>query len=358
MTVARQADPDGHRRCLVLVTAALLLVSPGLSAQEEDDAQAPPGELSATLQRSIGLPEDRSPHSMDALLDAAESSFDSRDPELQGELARALGQLLSTGNRFEEALSWFDRALAVVEGAARSRVLLEKAEVLIQLGRGAEARELARQSRDGAADRDLRVRSIAVVARAYAAEGDARAADDILRGIEVVSDRRELSPQTLHQMYRVARDLGNERRARRISEQLRQQYPESPEALLLAEGRVREALSPSGIAAGGFTVPAATDTNDLPQESGDGPDEDGSSDAAVFIQVGSFQDPENAEYMEQDMEELGFESLVRSRELGERSYYQVLIPVVVEEGEDRQSAVQDLVVALKERGYEGFLVSE
>ncbi len=85
--------------------------------------------------------------------------------------------------------------------------------------------------------------------------------------------------------------------------------------------------------------------------SSSGDAEEGTSDGQLpsGVQVGSFRDVENAQYMARDVRNLGFEVAIRSRSRGGSHYHQV----IVDPGGD---TAQQTVVKLKEHGLEGFLV--
>jgi hypothetical protein len=305
------------------------------------------------------------------------------------EVIRLVGDVLMTANRSEEALRWFRRGAAMSEGESLAEFELSRARALIQLGRSGEARSAARAARDASPSQEMRIRAITVMAEAYAAEGRAREAQDILRGIEVVAGDGALSARTLFQLHAVATALGEESTISRVEKLLQETYPDSPEAALLSrrpDDRVVQALSPTAVVQGMFRGSAtASDTAGASSTAGAGaqPEADArQSEAAgaeattearpatpaetseqeveteldTFVQVGSFTDPENADYMRQDMEDLGFSAELATRDLGAQRYYQVLIPVTADAGESMQEAVQNVVVQLKERGYEGFLV--
>ena len=281
-----------------------------------------------------------------------------------------VGELLMTANRPEEALAWFARGADISGAVRRAEFELSRAGALIQLGRSAEARTAARRARDASPSQYMRIRAITLMAEAYAAEGLAREAQDILRGVELVAGENALSAGTLFRMHTTARVLEDDPTASRIATIIREQYPESPEAMLLAgrgDDRVVQALTPTAVTQGIFATPRAsteTESTDTDSQAGGASDDAHKIEAAgaaeeelqTFVQVGSFTDPENADYMRQDMEGLGFSATVAPRDFGEQRYYQVLIPVTPEEDVSTQAAVQDLVVRLKERGYEGFLV--
>jgi cell division septation protein DedD len=377
--------------CIPIALTAAQEESGEQGSADSDVTSATSHTVDAGVLADIGLSDQDEPLAINRIVEAAENRVDDLEAAAQIRLSRAVSELLLTANRPSAALDWVLRAGDYARSAANSaaeRVLasleLRRADVLIQLGRAEEAREAARSGRDVANDRDTRVAAIVIMAKAYATEGRMREAQDILRGIDVVASAGTLEPDTLYHLYTSAIALGEDSTASRTRVRLVDTYPDSPEALLLQEGGdlpVFAALSPTAIATGGFTV----DLQSVAEQSvadGDGTqaetpgnaapsngaarvepkvEQEGASPRAggsqTYVQVGSFRDRENAQYMRSDMESMGFTAEVRSTELSESTYYQVLIPVEAEAEETGQEAVQRLVVELKERGYEGFLVS-
>jgi len=85
---------------------------------------------------------------------------------------------------------------------------------------------------------------------------------------------------------------------------------------------------------------------------GDAPARGVTSARTVYaVQTGSFRDPENAQYMVRDLQGQSFQARQRSRTVGDNEFYQVYVPL---DGGDPQ----ELLVRLKEGGFEGFLLFE
>ncbi len=382
---------------------------PSAETPEGAAPETPTGTTPGTPPASIPLPERLGIETesrgvpLDELVTRADERLEGLSDTEVAAVAEQVAQLLETANRFEDASDWYQRAAGRAQGDVRARVELARAGVLIQLGRAEAARAAARAGRDAATSRDLRIRAIAVMAVAYAAEERLTEAQDILRGIQIAAPEGALSPETLYQIHELARRAGDATAARDARERLRSHYPDSPEALVLTgddAGRVLLALTPAAIAQGAYHSREGVDEDGASQgaRTGEGVSEgdgapagdaapegegapggnaaaegapageaapegaaatEGTGPAEVrnFVQVGSFRDPENAEYMRRDMESFGFGTTVATTEVRGSTYYQVLIPVTVGEGGDVQEAIQEVVVSLKERGYEGFLVT-
>ena len=71
---------------------------------------------------------------------------------------------------------------------------------------------------------------------------------------------------------------------------------------------------------------------------------------AAGVQLGSFSQNENAEEMKKVIIKLGYDAEVREKNVNDRSYFSVVVPVA----EDQ--SIQELLIELKEKGYEGYPV--
>lgn len=143
-----------------------------------------------------------------------------------------------------------------------------------------------------------------------------------------------------------ARAQGDEAEAARLSAALRSEFPLVWQSLTATDSRVSRYPSPALILSGTLDVPEAT-PEVRTEGAGDTPA--GQNTAPLGVQVGSFRDRENAEYMARDVGELGFSVSIRSRERNNGTFYQVLVS-------PGDTTPQNTVVRLKEHGLEGFLV--
>ncbi len=141
-----------------------------------------------------------------------------------------------------------------------------------------------------------------------------------------------------------ARENGDAAEAERVSAALEEEFPLVWESLTAGDGRVSGYPSPARIFSGSEGRPE-TDAGPAVVES---PAPEPAPEPAG-VQVGSFRDRENAEYMARDVGALGFSVSIRSRERNGGTYYQVLVS-------PGEATPQNTVVRLKEHGLEGFLV--
>ena len=142
-----------------------------------------------------------------------------------------------------------------------------------------------------------------------------------------------------------ARETGDDEEAERITAALKGEFPLMWESLTTTEGRVSRYPSPALLLSGGANLgegePAVSEAVSTPG--------DEAASTPRGVQVGSFRDRENAEYMARDVGELGFDVSIRTREHRGGTFYQVLVS-------PGEATAQNTVVRLKEHGFEGFLV--
>ncbi len=142
-----------------------------------------------------------------------------------------------------------------------------------------------------------------------------------------------------------AQSEGDEAEIERIGAVLRAEFPLVWESLTPTDGRVSRYPSPALVLSGGTgsvtDEPSVSESVPTPRAA--------PSSAPIGVQVGSFRDRENAEYMARDVGELGFSVSIRARESGGGTIYQVLVS-------PGAATPQNTVVRLKEHGLEGFLV--
>ncbi len=168
------------------------------------------------------------------------------------------------------------------------------------------------------------------------------------------------TPAVLLRLIELASEQEDENLVSDTYDRLVEAYPDSPERRLAARYResgtagvvgadlVEYFPSPARVLSGGSPeiatrrAPSATDI-DTPDAS--------TEHNAYGVQTGSFRDAENAQYMVQDLQERDFQARQRNRTVGNNKFYQVYVPV---DGGDPQ----ELLVQLKELGFEGFLLFE
>ncbi|MDA3951533.1 MAG: SPOR domain-containing protein [Spirochaeta sp.] len=364
----------------LLIVGTLLLIAGGLSAQDGYS-----DSFSRTLLR---LEEQRaSPQFADFLdravvaapdLDALDQLVADHLPHLSRTPRRAevlvrIGRVYELAHRIDRARLFYSEAARILP--ENDRIGIRFAAVSVELGNTQEAIiALSRivNNPDSAATQ----RSAAVLrARAFYLNGEVERA--ILHAQSLAG--MDLPPETathpdvssLFLLGDLLKEAGRETLYQELQERIRLHYPDAPETALISDERtdtVRLYPTPSRLA---FTGSLRTVTELQPDSTDDAarldaaeerPDveeiESGAGEetrtVVAGVQTGSFRDAENAQYMARDIEAYGFSTEIREVAIGGENYFRVIVPVSGDSPEDAQA----LVVELKERGVEGFLIFE
>ncbi len=282
-------------------------------------------------------------------------------------------------------------------------IALRLGTVLIEEGSLQESIIIFTNALHAAETRSLQRRAAILRARAYYLSGNADQALIHLRSLAglqgemhpALADLVEVDVYAL--LAEIASDRDMDELYRQAATHLRELFPDAPETMLLSAleetdtsderpSRVVYYPSPSRIASGGMTrtgtpvressLPsstmsstesgAATSAGDMTRRDGTGNASPPSGDATPArttergntqrpsgIQTGSFRDPENARYMARDIEGYGFDVTVKEVTISGNTYYRVVVPLAAD-----STNQQETIIALKERGVEGFLVFE
>lgn len=268
-------------------------------------------------------------------------SAESTDPQ---ELVR-LARVLELGGRFAGAAEAYARA---VERSPDSfEALIGLGHMNTELGRIDAALTVLRRAERSAETRAQQRRAAAARAWALALGGDTERSLNMLRALVRGGDRRSIGAYEAELFFVVAHRFGPERDRSVARRLLEREFPDSP----LLDPTVSAFPSPANVLSIAAIQP---DHAPLPPVSDDDLDELDDSDRfmIVGVQTGSFRDPENAAFMLADIRELGFSASLRSVEREDGTYYRVIVPIAANQDP------QELIVALKEQGVEGFLVVE
>ena len=179
---------------------------------------------------------------------------------------------------------------------------------------------------------------------------------EALETLNVLYEQRgSLSAEILYGMHSLysliyAKNTSESAYAAEIARLLQERYPDSPEYALLQRKIQRKPTpetalglntqangSADSLSSGGTGTPPETETEEEAPKS-------------RAIQTGSFQDAENAHYMQRELEKLGFTAMVAQAEVNGTSFFRVLVPIAYGETE------QEVVLRLKEKGFEGYPV--
>ena len=274
-------------------------------------------------------------------------SAESTDPQ---ELVR-LARILELGGRFAGAAAAYARA---VERSPDSfEALIGLGHMNTELGRIDAALTMLRRAERSAETRAQQRRAAAARAWALALGGDTERSLDMLRALVRGGNRRSIGAYEAELFFVVAHRFGPERDRAAARRLLEREFPDSP----LLDPTVSAFPSPANVLSIAAVQPDDAPLPPLPPVPDDDADDSVDFDDAdrftiTGVQTGSFRDPENAAFMLADIRDLGFSASLRSVEREDGTYYRVIVPIAADQDP------QELIVALKEQGVEGFLVVE
>ncbi len=267
-----------------------------------------------------------------------------------GELDELLGNWAGAQESYQNA--------SLVPGNKDFSSLLESARILLQLGRFEEAsgqvRSIIAICQDSRTVEEARVLSVKLDEIAGKTVDAEKTMADLLEG----TLKSTLTAQNLATLYEVSVRLDLGARTKSIVELLKSRYPKSPETAVVT-GQATRFPSPAallGYGSGPYTgAPSKSGpTAGVPSGSGAAPEGTTAPTSrptgTIAIQIGSYEDPTNADYRLQDLEHAGFHGKILKSRVGGKIYYKVIIPDVP------LDKSQDEVVKLKEKGFEGFLL--
>lgn len=289
-------------------------------------------------------------------------------PKLSSDSARhtayvKIGQLDELIGNWTGAQESFQNA-SLIPGTKDFASLLESARLLVQLGDFAEAsgqiRSIIAICQDPAIVTEAQVLDI----RLDAVSGRTARATAKLRKLLNGPTAPKLSAQSLAELYEVGGLLKLDTDRARLAAMLKENYPKSPELAVIG-GKTASIPSPAGLlgfGAGPYDgmapPPVQTQESSANTDSGStasssptasaGPS--GPAGGTIDIQIGSYRDQTNAEYRLQDLKQAGFTGSILKAEVNGKTYYKVVVPKVPV---DRS---QDVLISLKEKGFEGFLL--
>jgi hypothetical protein len=319
------------------------------------------------------------------------------DQGRRGEILFELGSLYELTNRVDRARTYYGQATRTNPGIDRyalafARTSIEMGnpeEAIITLSRVVHTPDSYAEQREAAL---LRTRAYALTGQVDLAIAHAAS----LAGISHPVSQEPAAAADLRSLFLLgdlATEYSREDLRREVIRRMETLFPLAPETALLTDpdGDVAFYPNPSRLIGSDFPErPTSVTIRPLPRESReststpsdreqDGDPEIQSAEPAATrgerdatgrpvadresdgnetvlgIQTGSFRDRENAEYMVIDIEELGFSATIREVQVDDRRFYRVIVPAP---GSGSVSDAQGLVVRLKERGVEGFLVFE
>ena len=318
------------------------------------DEAAGKDELLSVAFHATGL-ESSLPDKIELLAAVLEKA---REPGDKHDLLVALAELQEITGDLLSAQKGYVNASFVVPGNKDFESLLSSARLLVEMGEYRDAEAQARGMVETAKDTKVTGAALVILSRIYAAtEREQKAVETAIRSME--DPQNPPSVEMLYWAVELGRRVDNVPLESTALAVLETEYEGSLE-LALVSGDITAVPAVANLFSFGLDASSgdnttrpgidleAVDETDVETENIDetpGP-------AFLDIQTGSFLVKENAEYALQDLETEGFQAIVRERLIGEKLYYRVVVPDVPAE------TVQNVLVQLKERGFEGYPLYE
>ena len=266
--------------------------------------------------------------------------------------------------RLQSAQLHFQSAAFAGDNERDYAALYHSVLLLIELGDLNYAKVQAEQILSQNDDSLLNDRVKVQLARIAQLEGDFKGALNTAE--ELYIRRASLGAEVLYSLwivYTLLPDRYPDRRdgAENLKEELRKRFPKSPEFGLITE---ENSPVPTVELSLGLRGPSpeekeedgedsvklpAEEPTEIPDLSA-GMEEQKEGEKSTAIQTGSFRDAENAHYMQKTLEKEGFTAMVTQAQIGQSTYFRVLIPIPFGASEE------EIILQLKEKGFEGYPV--
>lgn len=261
------------------------------------------------------------------------------------EAYRYLGTVAELHGELEVALDFYSRAGDLGSEAGK----LSVAGVLYEVGRIEEAETQARRLVFGALDYAIRRRATGIVARCMAGTGRIEEAVSLLSTVAAIDEAEHLEPELLFLLVRLAERSDRMDVAAAAREKLSKHFPNSLEWSLI-KGSSAVVPHPSLPFLLNTPAPEVEVSASLDEPETGSTASTVAEEKPIGVQTGSFRDRENADYMARDLRDLGFTVQVLSSDAGETRRHRVVVVT------DTDQSAQNLLMELKTRGVEGFLL--
>ena len=261
-------------------------------------------------------------------------------PEARHRFYVLLAQIEEITGNLESAQRNYQSASLSIPEKKDFESLIASANLLNEIGnyRGAEAQ--AKVIIDTCRDTNIRQNARVLLSRVYFATERENLAIGIVQEL-IREEPEDLGPGELFWIIEIAGYEGKDKLSSDAGKLLLSKYPGSPEAHIL-NGAVDRLPSISL-----FIGPEETEMDQVKE-----PEIETAKTEALAVQTGSYSVRENAEFALKDLEAEGFKAVVRERKVGDTVYYRVLIPDI------DANSVENIILELKEKGFEGFRVYE
>lgn len=249
-------------------------------------------------------------------------------------------QLHELIGRIEKAQSMYERAALLFPERILFPELLSSAELLYEIGSYGRSASQARAILAGGAGPEVTAAAEILLCEIRAVNGDSAGAESLLKDLVKRSASLQFSSH-VYRLYRLASALDSETETKYLKNILISKFPESPETKLMlhdGEGRYGEKYKPEDyLSMEMLDAETAENRTDSLEDRAD-------------IQTGLFRYRDNAEEMQRKLDRLGFDSEIAEKQMEGDGFFSVLIRNIP------MKDTQEMILSLKEEGFEGFLV--
>ena len=280
--------------------------------------------------------------------------------EQRPEIARRIALLAELTGDIDAAAEFY--ALAA-EGLSTT-LQLNRASILIEEGLFSEAETLLSGLLSGAEDPEAMARTLALLGDLRVIEQRFDEAEEYFRrALETVTEMQTSSssatplsatllsatplPRILLGLYETYIGMGAPQRAQEVLDRMKTEHALAPEYLLAARSDA-VVYAPTPVKT--ILVSVVGETVLLPSQN---QVQAGQHRGATLIQMGSFSVLDNAQHMVAELEQAGFQARIREADVRGGLFYRVVLSEAVAE-----EHVQRTLIQLKEKGFEGFRLSE
>jgi hypothetical protein len=267
----------------------------------------------------------------------------SNDPEVRHGILVMLAEIEELAGNPVSSQQFYQDASFAVPGSKDFESLLRSALLLLDLGEYRTAEAQSRAIIDTCREEDVKNRAIILLSRIYYMTDREQEALDFFY-MDEEWQKKPYPPEGLLWIFELSKRLKVSDLSAIALEELAARYPDSLE-LSLISGDAEYLPSPSTF----ITLADGAESKTVPPQESTNPIEEAT---AISIQTGSFSVKENAEYATADLKAEGFDTRIVERIINDKTFYRVIVPDV------ELDNLQEILLQLKEKGFEGFPLYE
>lgn len=268
---------------------------------------------------------------------------DSLTRESKSLLYNAIGDLQLLMRQPEDAAESYFKAYTF--NAVNISALVQHAKSLLLTGENERAISAASRANLYSDDWSIKNRALFIVAQAEYHQNHYQESLTILQRM-CSFNYENGTPSWLYLAYLNARMLNMEAEQKSIYDVFLQKYPNSIEIQSI-NGTIDSVNYL--VLFSGEQEPVQNQSNpEVISNFASEPETDTVSSSNVSVQIGAFSDQENAEYMVEDLKQLGYIALVEATQVNGTNYYKVLIPDIAED------ELQNFLLGLRDSGFDGY----